>query len=188
MSESKELVTIVNGAKRRTRTEIYALNFEGKILSCCRPGKYPELPGGGVDIGESPIQAAQRECMEESGWVVNNLTQLTVHDNLYIDDDKNDHWFVDCGWAEEIEYAVLAHAVAYQPDNRYTKSEDSLVFDFYPIDRIISDTEEAIAKAEMSGLRLWHATFRLQALQVIKATIFPITHTRVLERPIISKW
>lgn len=35
-----------------------------------------QLPGGGIDPGESPIQALHREVMEETGWRIRILGRL----------------------------------------------------------------------------------------------------------------
>lgn len=37
-----------------------------------------QLPGGGIDAGESPIPALHREVMEETGWVMSQPRRLGV--------------------------------------------------------------------------------------------------------------
>jgi len=52
------------------------------------------LVGGNVDTGESPIEAAKREALEETGLTINSLEQLlsTVDNNYEV------HYFVTRDW------------------------------------------------------------------------------------------
>ena len=38
-----------------------------------------QLPGGGIDPGESPVQALHREVYEETGWRVTNARRLGAY-------------------------------------------------------------------------------------------------------------
>lgn len=55
----------------RLRTGAYALlPRDGQLLLTWQadPGPDLQLPGGGIDAGESPIAALHREVYEETGW------------------------------------------------------------------------------------------------------------------------
>ncbi|MFL4469356.1 NUDIX hydrolase [Tateyamaria armeniaca] len=43
---------------------------DGRVLLTCQMEDQPDiqLPGGGIDPGESPLQALHREVFEETGW------------------------------------------------------------------------------------------------------------------------
>lgn len=63
----------------RERVEVYARSPKGRLLS----GLYPEdksigVYGGGIDPGEDPVTAAEREFAEETGRRVRNLRLLDV--------------------------------------------------------------------------------------------------------------
>jgi 8-oxo-dGTP diphosphatase len=63
----------------RQRTGIYAiLHREGRILLTHQSAPVPEfqLPGGGIDPGESPVPALHREVFEETGWRIGGLRRL----------------------------------------------------------------------------------------------------------------
>ncbi|PCH98621.1 MAG: NUDIX hydrolase [Rhodobacteraceae bacterium] len=57
------------------------LAYQGRVLLTHQilPKAEVQLPGGGIDPGESPIQALHRECLEETGWRVNIVTRLGAY-------------------------------------------------------------------------------------------------------------
>lgn len=63
-----------------------------------------QLPGGGIDPGESPLQALHREVFEETGWRIARPRKLGVYRNFtYMPEyDK---------WAEKVCHIYVAHPV-----------------------------------------------------------------------------
>ena len=61
----------VSGQKYRLRPGVYAVLWrDGRVLLTHQAEPAPEfqLPGGGIDPGESPLHALHREVFEETGW------------------------------------------------------------------------------------------------------------------------
>ncbi len=61
------------GIRYGLRMGAYAILPRGGMLLLTRqsePEPELQLPGGGVDPGESPLQALYREVYEETGWII----------------------------------------------------------------------------------------------------------------------
>ncbi|MGR3615884.1 MAG: NUDIX hydrolase [Paracoccaceae bacterium] len=61
------------------RSGAYALlPRDGKLLLTCQHDPEPDiqLPGGGIDPGESAIPALHREVLEETGWTISTPKRL----------------------------------------------------------------------------------------------------------------
>lgn len=61
------------------RPGVYAiLPRDGRLLVTYQSEPYPELqlPGGGIDPGEGPIQALHREVFEETGWKIGAVRRV----------------------------------------------------------------------------------------------------------------
>ena len=56
------------------------LIYNGKVLALKRKNYY-QYPGGGVDPGETPLQAVKREIREETGCVVADLKLMSTIDS-----------------------------------------------------------------------------------------------------------
>lgn len=67
------------GQRYRLRAGAYAiLPLGGRVLLTLQTGEVPDLqlPGGGIDPGESPWQALNREVREETGWGISTPRRL----------------------------------------------------------------------------------------------------------------
>ena len=70
-----------SGQRYRVRHGAYGvLMRDGQVLLTWQGGIHNELqlPGGGVDPGESPVQALHREVFEETGWSIARPRRLGV--------------------------------------------------------------------------------------------------------------
>jgi len=62
------------------------------------------LPGGGIDPGESPVQALHREVFEETGWRIGPALRLGVF--------ARHCWLVEEKWfARKIQHIYLARPI-----------------------------------------------------------------------------
>ena len=67
------------GKRYRLRPGVYAILWNGsQMLLTFQSEPLPELqlPGGGVDPGESPGPALAREVLEETGWTLSGARRL----------------------------------------------------------------------------------------------------------------
>lgn len=63
----------------RLRPGAYAILWSGEdVLLTFQSQPEPEfqLPGGGIDPGESPLRALHREVFEETGWTISKARRL----------------------------------------------------------------------------------------------------------------
>ncbi len=71
--------SVRQGMRYRQRTGVYAiLPRGGSLLLTHQAEPVPEfqLPGGGIDPGESPLAALHREVFEETGWRISRPLRL----------------------------------------------------------------------------------------------------------------
>ncbi len=67
------------GRKYTRRVGVYALLPRRRhlLLTCqTEPGPDLQLPGGGIDPGESPMTALHREVYEETGWTISDPRRI----------------------------------------------------------------------------------------------------------------
>lgn len=176
MSSSKEKVGYVNGKRRRYRVDVLVFDEAGHILASSNDKnklRKISLPGGGIDEGESVIQAAAREMAEESGWVADTLVQLRMNVPLVYHADINRvDWFSRAGWSEEESFIVVGKDAEFRPTSAYGSEGDGAIFEMLPIQDVINSTKDEANKHPCPRARCL-AEFRLIALNYIVDKILP---------------
>ena len=96
-----------HGIRYSPRAGVYAiLPRDGRVLVTLQAEPVPELqlPGGGIDPGESPLHALFREVREETGWTIARPCRLGTFRRFTFLPDYD-------LWAEKICTIYLAHPV-----------------------------------------------------------------------------
>lgn len=98
---------IRKGRRYTLRTGVYAILPRGRdVLLTYQAAPVPEfqLPGGGIDPGESPLHALHREVLEETGWHIAAPRRLGAF--------RRFTWMPEYDlWAEKLCHVYLAHPV-----------------------------------------------------------------------------
>lgn len=95
----------IRGQTYTRRPGAYAiLPLEKKLLLTHQSDPEPEfqLPGGGIDPGESPIRALHREVLEETGWRISGARRLGAYKRFVYMPEYD-------LWAEKICHIYLAY-------------------------------------------------------------------------------
>ncbi len=95
------------GQTYRSRPGAYAILLRGQdvlVTHQAKPEPEFQLPGGGIDPGESPIAALHREVMEETGWRIARPRRLGAFRRFTF---MPDYGF----WAEKVCSVYLAYPV-----------------------------------------------------------------------------
>ena len=93
------------GRPYRDRMGAYAIivGMDGTLLLVDERGEL-QLPGGGIDPGESPVRALHREVMEETGWRIGHPRRIGAFQRFA--------WLPDYGfWARKVQFVFAARAV-----------------------------------------------------------------------------
>ena len=93
------------GKPYRERMGAYGIivGRDGYLLLVDERGEL-QLPGGGIDPGEGPVQALHREAQEETGWRIAGLRRLGSFQRFVY---MPDYGF----WAHKVQQIYLARAV-----------------------------------------------------------------------------
>ena len=149
------------------RIQTYSLKKEGQTVSVFavtksnkivlarqfRPGPdcvLDELPGGAIELNETPEQAAHRELREETGYACEKLTLLNQP--------------YDCAYSTIKRYAFLAEGCMKVSDQALDENEFIEV-----VEKSINDFIQQLLVGDNTDLEIaWHGLYQLGVLQFNK--------------------
>jgi 8-oxo-dGTP pyrophosphatase MutT (NUDIX family) len=177
MAEENKL--IIDGRTRRQRVEVFALGENGTMLAFSHGvNSYMELPGGGVNEGETILQAGMRELAEESGWTATEPKILSVPGDCVFVEDENS-WLKQNGYDEEESLAIVCHVNDFKPGQKFGSEGDALNYDLMSFNRVIEETRNTLNNTtDKRGKYI--AAYRLKAMdQLYKLSLRLDTQSKI---------
>ena len=113
------------------RLAIYGVHIKNNQVLLVRDmwAKHWEFPGGGIDEGETPEQALQRELMEETGLHLEKLLEpLAVHESYFLGPDEPKPW--------KSKRVLYSMDVEEGPLKHNGNNEDVLEVKYIPVDEL----------------------------------------------------
>ncbi|WP_444453758.1 NUDIX hydrolase [Rhodobacter capsulatus] len=95
---------VVSGQRYKQRPGAYAVLVQGNrflLTHQAEPKPEFQLPGGGIDPGEGPLTALNREVYEETGWSITGHRRLGAYRRFTFMPEYN-------LWAEKICHVYMA--------------------------------------------------------------------------------
>ncbi len=127
---------------------IVALADDGRVLME-RQWRYPmgreylEIPAGKIDAGESPLQTAQRELLEETGMRAERWQLLTViHPAI--------------GFSNEVIHLFLAQGVSGSPDQAALDQGERIETLWMSLPDLMSRVRKGELPDVKTQIALWH--------------------------------
>ncbi len=126
----------------RLKAEVYIIDGDYIYAAKTKYG-FHTLPGGGIDKGETPKMAAQRECIEEIGISIKNIKPIGNVNPLCLKFDKSPMFYGD--YDGTCIYSFIA-----QPDKKVGKGiEEDLKLDIIELDEMINSLRKALLKYQV---------------------------------------
>jgi 8-oxo-dGTP pyrophosphatase MutT (NUDIX family) len=178
-----EMTTVFNNRRQRHRVEVIAIGPDRTILATPMEIKgYIELPGGGVNKGESYEAAAVRENEEEAGWLVENPVIIHVPGN-WTHSAPDGSWLKENGYDEEVNIVVGCNAIEFKPKENFMAEGDGRVHKLLPIGQVISET--LIGMSQSTDPRIINlGKLRIEAIRKVCNLVGIATESA----PLYTKW
>lgn len=164
MTNTTEYITIVNGKRRRTRVDVFAI--AGNLILAEYNSKLDtfNIPGGGLDKDSTILDTAIREAMEESGWVCSNPYIVVDIKSNTLFTGISDRWYHECGWNEEIQVPVICYPLKYKPNDTYKGQNDAGVYGLYLITNVLNSYIKELEIGEVEERKAIQLRIRIEVL------------------------